>query len=86
MTLKKHFNFLAFFMTFEHQSQVFTPSTLCINSLEEGCVRLPEILTFIYGMKLKLEPMIALDKRRRYMEPSVCWQALYVIYGPDTFR
>ena len=53
------FNFSAFFM----KSLVLTLHSLYINSLEEGCAHLPEILTSTYGMKLKLGPVIALDKK-----------------------
>ena len=45
-------------------------SSLYINSLEEGCRKLPEIITSAYGMTLKLEPVIVLDNRRRYVTPS----------------
>ena len=34
-------------------------------------------------MKLKLGPVIALDKRRRYMAPSLWSHAWHVIYGPE---
>ena len=65
VTLKKKINFSTVFMTFEHYSQVLTLRILYINSLEEGFAHLPEILSSSYGMKLKLGPVIALDKRRR---------------------
>ena len=45
------------------KSLVLTLRSLYINSLEEGCAHLPEILTSTYGMKLKLGPVIALDKK-----------------------
>ena len=51
-------------MTVEHRSQVLTLRTLgflCINSLENGCTDLPEILTSTYEMKLKLGPAIKGD-------------------------
>ena len=43
-------------------------SSFYINSLEEGCRKLPEIITSAYGMTLKLEPV--LDNRRRYVTSS----------------
>ena len=65
--------FSLFFITFEHLSHVLTLRTLSslyINGLEEGCAHLTETLTSTCGMNLKLGPVIALDKRRRYMTLS----------------
>ena len=65
--------FSLFFVTFKHLSHVLTLPTLSsfyINGLEEGCAHLPEILTSTYGIKLKLVPVIALNKRRQYMTLS----------------
>ena len=66
---------------------------LYMNYLEEDCEHLLEILNGKklkymagpYGMKLKLGPVITLDKRRRYMTLSLWSQTVYVIYGPETF-
>ena len=60
-------------------------SSLYINSLDEGCRQLPEIITSAYGMTLKLEPVIVLDQRRRYVTPSFWWLTSCIIYGPETF-
>ena len=71
MTLEKQFSstFNLFFIIFEpfrHILTLRTLSSLYINDLGEGCANLPETLTSTYGMKLKLGPVIAFDKRRRY--------------------
>ena len=69
MTYEKQV-FSHFFITFEHLRHVFTLRTLSplyINGLREGCTHLPEILSSTYGIKLKLGPVIALDKMRQYM-------------------
>ena len=61
--------FSLFFITFEHLRHVLTLrplSSLYVNGLGEGFAHLPETLTSTYGMKLKLGPMTALDKMRRY--------------------
>ena len=65
--------FSLFFIAFEYLSHFLTFWTLSssyINGLEEGCAHLPETLTSTYGMKLKLGPVITLDKRKQYMTLS----------------
>ena len=77
MTFEKQFSstFYFFFITYEHLSHALTLRTLSslyINGLEEGRAHLPETLLSTYGMKLKLGPVIAFDKRRRYRTLSLC--------------
>ena len=77
MTLEKQFSstFYFFFITYEHLSHALTLRTLSslyINGLEEECAHVPETLFSTYGMKLKLGPVIAFDKRRRYRTLSLC--------------
>ena len=77
MTLEKQFSstFYFFFITYEHLSHALTLRTLSflyINGLEEECAHVPETLFSTYGMKLKLGPMIAFDKRRRFRTLPLC--------------
>ena len=69
MTLEKQFSstFYFFFITYEHLRHALilrTLSSLYINGLEEEYAHVPETLFSTYGMKLKLGPVIAFDKRR----------------------
>ena len=77
MTLEKQFSstFYFFFITYEHLSHALnlrTLSSLYINGLEDESANIPETLFSTYGMKLKLGPVIAFDKRRRYRTLSLC--------------
>ena len=77
ITFEKQFSstFYFFFITCEHLSDALTLrklSSLYINGLEEGCAHLPETLFSTYEIKLKLGPVIAFDKRRRYRTLSLC--------------
>ena len=77
MTLEKQFSstFYFFFITYEHLSHALTLCTLnslYVNGLEEECAHVPETLFSTYGMKLKLGPVIAFDKRRRFRTLSLC--------------
>ena len=77
MTLEKQFSstFYFFFITYEHLSHALnlrTLSSLYINGLEDESAHIPETLFSTYGMKLKLGPVIAFDKRRRYRTLSLC--------------
>ena len=77
MTLQKQFSstFYFFFITYEHLRHALilrTLSSLYINGLEEEYAHVPETLFSTYGMKLKLGPVIAFHKRRRYRTLSLC--------------
>ena len=77
MTLEKQFSstFYFFFITYEHLSHALTLRTLSsvyINGLEEEFAHISETLFSTYGMKLKLGPMIAFVKRRRFRTLSLC--------------
>ena len=77
MTLEKQFSstFYFFFITYEHLSHALTLRTLSslyINGLEEEYAHVPETSFSTYGMKLKLGPMTAFGKGRRFRTLSLC--------------
>ena len=77
MTLEKQFSstFYFFFITYErltHALKLCTLNSLYVNGLEEECAHVTETLFSTYGMKLKLGPVIAFDKRRRFRTLSPC--------------
>ena len=63
MTFKKQFS-STFYLS--HALTLPTLSSLYINGLEEEYAYVHETLFSTYGMKLKLGPVIAFDKGRRY--------------------